>query len=283
MKNTLYIIGNGFDLFHQIPTAYINFRKYIFTKNITLKKWLNNIYGPSAIQNDMWWSNFETMLGQVDYANISKVKQGTALAPNMVDNLNTNLSLFFGNWIKEVNTTIRTDISPIEELDSSSLFFTFNYTMLLEKVYQINSDNIWHIHGSIDEFKKNQKAIIVGHDIDMGQLLQYSSTSQFKNIPPAYLDLINQAVGKGAKKVHDRIESNLDKFNSYTDIIHFIVMGFSFNDIDMPYIKKIIDVNNNIHNTKWTIYWHTEGEDTAIIEKLQHLNIKKEQITTKYW
>lgn len=55
-------------------------------------------------------------------------------------------------------------------------------------------------------------------------------------------------------------------------------MGFSFNEIDMPYIKAILSSNSNKYDIDWTIYYHQEGEDDTIIEKLQNIDIKKKQI-----
>ena len=35
-------------------------------------------------------------------------------------------------------------------LDKSALYITFNYTNTLERVYNIDNDNIFHIHGNLD-------------------------------------------------------------------------------------------------------------------------------------
>jgi hypothetical protein len=284
MKNTLYIIGNGFDLHHKQPTSYNNFRNNYAKKSPILWNYLEKIYGLDRILNDMWWANFEEMLGEVNYTSLLHSNNGIALGDQKAKDFIRNLSLFLGNWIKNIDERIHSDKLILrQDIIPNALFFTFNYTTLLEKVYKVHNDNIWHIHGSILDFKENQKSLIVGHDSDGAKLIQYSSNYHDQDISPAYKDSINQAIMKGAKRVKERITQNEEKFKHYSTVTHFIVMGFSFNDIDMPYIKKIIDVNHDIYNTKWTIYWHTEGEDTAIIEKLQHLKIKKEQITTKYW
>lgn len=49
------------------------------------------------------------------------------------------------------------------------------------------------------------------------------------------------------KKDHDRIYLNEEKINQYSYVKHIVVMGFSFNDIDLPYIyKKICDMKISI-------------------------------------
>ena len=39
---TLYIIGNGFDLHHNLPTQYSDFSKYIQEKNVELYNTIEN-------------------------------------------------------------------------------------------------------------------------------------------------------------------------------------------------------------------------------------------------
>lgn len=61
-------------------------------------------------------------------------------------------------------------------------------------------------------------------------------------------------------------------------------MGFSFNDIDMPYIKEIMSVNKNIRNTCWKIYWHNNGEDDKMKKQLLKFNmINESQIKFEHW
>jgi hypothetical protein len=281
MEDTLYIIGNGFDLYHKLPTAYVNFKRFAGRKN-SLNKWLNDAYGPDIIQDDSWWSDFEIMLSNVNYANLIKTNNGEAIAADIIKNINNNLSLFFGNWIKQVNNSIDINIPPLEEIDPSSLFITFNYTTLLEKLYHVNSNNIWHIHGSVDDFEKNQKAIIVGHDSNPAQIIKYSNNMQH-DISPAFKDAVNLEILKGVKQVYMRIERNNERFLDYTNISHYIAMGFSFNEIDMPYIKKLAQVNRNIEDAIWTIYWHQEGEDCTIKKQLKSIGITDKNIHTIQW
>ena len=56
-KDTLYIIGNGFDLHHGLNTSYKNFRDNVVLKAPNLWKQLIDIYGDD-VTKDMWWSDF---------------------------------------------------------------------------------------------------------------------------------------------------------------------------------------------------------------------------------
>lgn len=80
------------------------------------------------------------------------------------------------------------------------------------------------------------------------------------------------------------INDNENRFYElYSDIKQIISMGFSFNDIDMPYIDKIAKVNKNLANTKWDLYWHSNKEDKWIINKLEELGISKNNMKLIHW
>ncbi len=280
----MYIIGNGFDLHHGLRTSYANFRDdYIKKKSSVLWNDLLDIYGDTPKNDNLWWKDFENMLGKVDYESLSKSCNGDALGFTKVRNLmKGKLPPLFGKWIKDVNSQI--DASKIELMDgvdADSLFFTFNYTLLLEKAYHVKEENVWHIHGSV----KHPDDIIVGHDADAGQLVKYTQeyNKDQQRISPSYADNINQEVLNGAKKVRNRIYLQEDKFYQYSNIRHYVAMGFSFNDIDMPYIEKMWSVNRQKEAADWTLYWYSSGEDNLMKKKLIELGVNEKSITTQKW
>lgn len=277
-KDTLYIIGNGFDLHHGLNTSYKNFRDNVVLKAPNLWKQLIYIYGDD-ITKDMWWSDFEAKLADIDYNHLLNSYNGVAMGGMKVQNLLTGqLPPLFGKWIK----SIKLKIAPEKKMgiDKDALFFTFNYSLVLENIYKINKDNIWHIHNSIEEVDK----IIVGHDSnEKGMISKYNSNRDNQQYNPWIVDNIIPWAAKGAKCVNKRIEENMVNFNKYSNIKHVISMGFSFNEIDMPYIKAIISSNTNIKNIDWTIYYHQEGEDGTIIKKLKSFKIDDEQINDPVW
>lgn len=284
MTDKLYIIGNGFDLHHELRTSYADFRDDYVRKVPSLWNALLDIYDDVPRNDDLWWKDFENMLGKVDYDCLSKSRNGESLGFMKVRNLfKGKLPPLFGTWINDVNSQIDASKTELmDEVDADSLFFTFNYTLLLEKAYHVKEENVWHIHGTT----KNPDNIIVGHDADPGQLVKYMqeyNKGQLK-ILPSFADAINQETLKGAKKVKDRINHQENNFyHYYSGIKHFISMGFSFNNIDMPYIEKIVSVNKNISEADWTLYWHTDGEFNVMKDKLLKLGIDGDKIKLKKW
>ena len=265
MTDKLYIIGNGFDLHHGLRTSYANFRDdYIKKKSSVLWNDLLDIYGDTPQNDNLWWKDFENMLGKVDYESLSKSQNGEAVGFMKVRNLmKGKLPPLFGKWIKDVNSQI-----------DASIF-------LLEKAYHVKEDNVWHIHGTI----KHPDDIVVGHDADAGQLVKYTQeyNKDQQRISPSYADNINQEVLNGAKKVRNRIYLQEDKFYQYSNIRHYVAMGFSFNDIDMPYIEKMWSVNRQKEAADWTLYWYSSGEDNLMKKKLIELGVNEKSITTLKW
>ena len=276
--DTLYIIGNGFDLHHGLDTSYKNFRDNVVLKTPNLRKLLLDLYG-DAVNEDMWWSDFEAKLSDIDYNHLLNSDNGVAMGGMKVQNFLTGqLPPLFGKWIK----SIKLKIAPEKKLDidKDALFFTFNYSLVLEIIYEVNKDNIWHIHNSIEEVDK----IIVGHDSDLNTLISnYNLNRGNKQYNSWIVDNIIPFAAEGAKDVEKRIADNMENFNKYSNIKHIISMGFSFNEIDMPYIKAIISSNYNKNDIDWTIYYNQEGEDDIIIDKLKNIGIKEIQINKQVW
>ena len=277
MTDKLYIIGNGFDLHHGLKTSYADFRDNYAKKSSYLWNLLSDIYG-KAIYDDMWWRDFEKMLGVVDYRHLMNLRNGTPLGFMKARNLlKGSLPPLFGSWIKKIECNVEPDNSL--GIDSDALFFSFNYTMLLEIVYGVKEDNVWHIHNSV----KRPDDIIVGHDSDYRdifvQMNNYRNKYSCEYFRMDFAQMINEEVAKGAKKVKERIAENEERFyNQYSSIKHFVVMGFSFNDIDLPYIEEMVKVNKNISDADWTLYCYKDGEYERMTSQLLSIEIKRENI-----
>lgn len=283
MADTLYIIGNGFDLHHSLRTSYTNFHDDYLKKK--RPQWLNffqTIYG-DAPKCEIWWNDFEKRLGEIDYSyGMDSHKGRVPFVLYLGDMLKHQIPSLFGDWIKDIDDRVEQDESL--KFDEKSSFFTFNYTMVLEKTYHIDGNRIWHIHNSVADYQRKGTNPIVGHDVNSGELT--IRLNQFMNANPSFrydiADMMNRNIYDGGKKVLDRICQNEIRFDQYCDIIHFVAMGFSFNDIDMPYIKKIWSVNRHKDNADWTVYLHTP-EDESITGRIIGLGVSEDNIHTKNW
>ena len=68
------------------------------------------------------------------------------------------------------------------------------------------------------------------------------------------------------ESIHDEIiKEYLDQFHKLSDVDEVIVIGHSYNEIDLPYFKKISESINN--RATWTLYYFSES-DRASAENL---------------
>lgn len=158
MFNKLYIIGNGFDLAHGMPTKFDPDFKNIACKNELYDFWeMYTIYG------DEIWSDFENLLAHPDFNNLEEIfygyepdylsdresdRDGIILQAEVNGNLQYELEMFADNAEKSLNEVdIKPEVKKIVSL--SGLYITFNYTHTLEKIYQIPESQILHIHGEV--------------------------------------------------------------------------------------------------------------------------------------
>lgn len=169
---TLYIIGNGFDIHHKLPTDFKYFHNYVIDNKISLKDDFEEYF--SFNPNDNSWSNFEKDLGKFDCKyffdkinNIDILHENFKLSSiyDLEDQLNQETDKLinqirdaFESWIEEI------DLDSADKklsLKKNALFLNFNYTLTLEKVYGISPDKIFHIHGDI---KREKMELIFGHN-----------------------------------------------------------------------------------------------------------------------
>lgn len=156
MRNKLFIIGNGFDIAHDIPTKFIpDF------KNIATKYEQDNFWELYQTQEDDIWSDFENLLSCPDFNSLEEIFDGYApdyLSDRESDrnsiifqaDLNGKLleALYEFADIAENNLRYTQANELIKQiLDPDGLYITFNYTHTLEKIYNITEQHILHIHG----------------------------------------------------------------------------------------------------------------------------------------
>ena len=156
-KRALFIIGNGFDLFHGVQSRYLDFRNWLErTSNRGLIEELKEI-----LNSDSLWFDFETELGNITInQNLDLVSEGLELfdaynpnaqaadfflaiefATNTIRDLIQGLKVAFSRWIASL--TINSDYKPFREmLYSDAMYMTFNYTEYLETQYSIPEKNI---------------------------------------------------------------------------------------------------------------------------------------------
>ncbi len=281
----LFIIGNGFDLAHKLPTAYSHFKKYLDIEcegqisyipvssvdrdgDIAVDRKTASGLLLDLIDNTVKgenWNDFEDAMGKYDYLTYFE-DQDMDMAINDADDdeiyrtihnredIVNDLSLcvlevkkFFKEWIESIDITVATPQSRFKTLfDATTYFLSFNYTNTLEKIYNIDENKICHIHGEQGE------TIVVGHGIEDNPYIE--ETWETFIIGDALYDMFENL----KKKVVDCFNNNINFFNRIrqTKIEEIYSIGFSFTDIDLFYIRKLcklVDTEN--------IIWHLAKYD----------------------
>lgn len=300
----LFIIGNGFDLAHGIPSTFNHFKEYLrssylYDYNVEPNLWITAQTMPDGDQSynstdcaqiiDYMvsesfedaredWSDFEVALGNLDYTLLegdieiqydregdihpSRTRYNYEDAYSDFSNVMSNLPSLFSDWVNEIAVptsrfsvfNLNTHQKISELINESDIFFTFNYTDTLETLYEM--PNVLHIHGD----KTNP---IVGHCKD-------SHMEERAYFQDEYINTMADALKKPTAKI---IEENKVFFGNLDEINSIYSYGFSFGNVDLVYVKEIIQ---HIDTKKITWYLHSFNEEDHVdyIRKIRKCGFK---------
>ncbi len=272
--NKLFIIGNGFDIAHSLPTAYNPHFKEM-AERIEQISYFWDIY---QSRNVDIWADFENCLAHPDFNLLEDIFEG--YAPDyssdyerdrnaIITQVDLNGKLLetlyaFANRAEGELENIVPLSKYIDCFGRNDLFVTCNYTHTLESVYNISPRNVLHIHGEVG---KNN--LILGYPDGNYEAEKYYYDVRQKGRGPyrvvnieehvkcmleeelmdyytytAYISLIEKT--KSFYK-SPRIKE-LDAFLKDVCIEEIIVIGHSC-AIDFPYFKYL---NDNFPLARWT-------------------------------
>ncbi|UVL62562.1 bacteriophage abortive infection AbiH family protein [Pseudomonas sp. B21-032] len=279
--STLHIIGNGFDLWHGLPTSYDSF--YVFAKDMLDE--LESFYLIDTVKNGPW-SDFENSLGKFDwqllyeahdYTDITGENFRPSEAYGLEDDLTEQADAIvdaikerFHDWIEEIDVS---SASPKTSFPETDFFLSFNYTSTLQLVYGIDNANIVHIHGRSDAYDE----LIFGH----GETRE--EESEVDENGDSNRTMFSDAEGAAKypfyalqKPVSDAIKNNREFFDSLGDYSTISIIGHSLNDIDLPYFEEIA---KNTNNAKWTIYCYRIEDKDHYLKQLIKCGVDGRNIT----
>lgn len=276
----LYVIGNGFDLWHGLPTSYRQF--YEFAKD-TLEK-LANYYSLEGANADLW-CDFENSLGLFNcdeflYAHNHVDVDSESFKPSHVYGLEDDLAEqgenhveairdCFGDWVMGIDVSNASQILKFKESDQ---FITFNYTSTLQSNYNIDNDRVLHIHGRAE----TSDELIFGHGETMDEEPELdengdSNRTMFSDAEAA----AKYPFYALQKPVNDVLDRNKGFFSSLVHISEVVVIGHSLNKIDLPYFRKLAQV---VPNAKWVVYCYDAEEGKHHFEELVECGVSREFI-----
>lgn len=280
---TLYIIGNGFDLWHGLPTSYGHF--YEFAKDA-----LDDLESYFCIDTTKSgpWHDFENCLGTYDWglfyedynhidvtAESFKPSEAYGLEDELVeqtDNLVRIIEEQFHEWVDGIDVLV----APRKmEFDPNARYLTFNYTSTLQLVYGIDSNNVLHIHGRSDSMDQ----LIFGHRETMEEEPELDENSDSNRT------MFSDAEGVAKypfyalqKPINEVIAKSRDYFDSLRGVKEITVIGHSLSDVDLPYFQEVA---RSTMGCRWLVYCYTESDVKHHVWQLIKCGISKENIVTR--
>lgn len=280
-KQKLYIIGNGFDLYHNFKTSYGHFCNYVKNNHEDLFIFLEKYIYFEHDKNGLW-SNFEsslstfdfdTFMGDHDYTDPTQDK----FKPSDVFGLEDELIEISEIIIEKIRQTFYDWLMNIEQtnekfkllpLDKNATYISFNYTPTLENLYNIQDLHVLHIHNSIMADYTN---LIFGH----GKYLEDEPLLDSEGNSTRHLYTDSQNASKMILAQYYKDTKSIMKkhdyfFNNLSHIIEIIILGHSINEIDMPYFKYLHKV---LPNVSWLISYYGDNEKQKIQVNLTKADI----------
>lgn len=304
-KDTLVIIGNGFDIWQGLDTSYSRFEEYYHShldeilRKLRIKKhtlydengspvldkcgkpitfsdvelFYGNPFEPDRLPHS-FWNTFESSLDKLDDQRLNlyfgKDKEGLKGIRTSSGNAQRILRKAFCDWIATIN---------IDEKDSgycfgdNCLFINFNYTDTLIKRFKVKACNEYHIHGEAAD----QESIIFGHathpEYPMPKLYQFGGRLRG-------LYFVEEALYETDKHVDDNYV-DLCMFlalhgTMINEIKNVYVLGHSFGPADMGYFKHMINAMQGVDEDPEEGITQKEREylDNMDFESMLNLNIQ---------
>lgn len=298
MNETLFIIGNGFDLFHGIKSKYSDFKEYMsyYDKSFVMSM-------ETYIDVKDLWSDFETALGKPNNVYelrdgykksiISQYNENNTKINNTYDYFisgNGYISDYMCNWIRSLK--IDNIERKLKILSPLSHYLSFNYTNTLEQIYSISQEHILYIHGKAIEKSK----LVFGHrNLDLFDTIKSNEfyddddndNTDFYDEPTTFdeeasllhsysSNIIQSYFESTFKDVYSIININNDYFKNLSDVHSIYILGHSLSEIDLPYFRKIKKSVNK--RCEWKVSYFGSKERSAHKKKLRSLGIQSSSI-----
>lgn len=307
-----YVIGNGFDIHHRIKCKYSDFRRWLRQNRPEVLGKLTRLYG--RLSGDWWRTFEESLAnfkpnaypkkvekmkiiqlihylseeyGEEgrDYINdfqISMQEHGglanpyqraEAIAKFEMLHLKDDLCEAFGEWVKDIKIPKRVRKTKVS-LDTDALFFTFNYTRTLEDTYEIEEDQIVHLHGSVDT-----NEFIIGHNMTVEQMQErdlvnhaiYRNPDNDRGSDNARMAMFEVLESELKKPVDDVIYFHRNDFNELYGMTEMEVLGLSYSPIDLPYLRHILSITGT--DIKVKLGWHRPEDKEAAESFAKEMNL----------
>lgn len=293
----LYLIGNGFDLWHGIQSGYRHFKAYVAAHDQELSRICED-YLPA--EDD--WSDLESSLAGINVDCIiddlshfmssygaddwsdSGHHDFQMEVERVVANLSKSLKKQFSTWIRQLCIpTPETAPRRLKTIDSTARFLSFNYTPTLRTMYGIPDEQVLHIHGRADRLDSD---LILGHAWNPQTRRSLSDRHDIEELDPRQVEafgLLDDYFLKTFKPSQRLIEEHGHFFEQLAGVDKVLVLGHSLSEVDAPYFQAILSVPE-LYAARWHVAYRLEEDDPSEkVGQLLSLGVEKNQILTLPW
>ncbi|MGI9363359.1 MAG: bacteriophage abortive infection AbiH family protein [Parasphingorhabdus sp.] len=293
MSNVLYIIGNGFDLHHGIPSSYKEFGEYLRKVDNDTFSFVERYFDA----DDKFWFEFEERLAffdsdtLIDDASNFLVGYGAEEwsdayhhdyqyeIDRAVKAISATMRARFAEWIRQLPLPHAHNIAErLLPIDTSATFLNFNYTPSLQQLYAVPDDRILHIHGA---GRNSDASLILGHgwepeeNPDPYRFWDNPEDADMRIVEGQ--ELIDSYFKETFKPTEQILRNNQHFFDDLGSVKKIFVMGHSLSEVDHAYFTKVIQ-HIDIERVNWKISHHRENALPALQERVVGLGLASKNV-----
>lgn len=287
VTSKLYVIGNGFDLYHGISSRYSDFGKFLKSKDRKTYDFVERYFD---VDSDFWFE-FEERLayfdtdGLIDDAFMFLVGYGADdwsdsyhhdyqyEINQAVEAISKTMRNHFADWIRSLKIP---DVNNIKEkpinIDKTATFLNFNYTPTLQMLYGVPESNILYIHGSSSD---PTDMLVLGHGWEPEDLKAEIDDPENEDVRIIEgQEYINDYFKETFKPTEEILEKYKMFFSGLGNVDEILVMGHSLSEVDHAYFYEIIK-NVNSNRSVWKVSYYKDSAEAK--KRFSKLGINKKQ------
>lgn len=292
----LYIIGNGFDRWHGIPSGYEHFRGFVQKHDSALLGAVED-YLPA----DEDWNDLESGLAGIDVGRIVEDLEHFATSygaddwsdsshhdfqyevGRIVECLSTELRRRFGQWIRQLPIPTPATVSQrLRTIDPTASFLTFNYTSTLQKLYGVPDCHVLHIHGAA---RLADDDLVLGHAWNPEGRRSLNDRPDIEEMDTRLVEahtILDRYFSNTFKPSARLIEKHHPFFEQLTCARDVCVLGHSLSSVDEPYFHALLAIPG-ISAARWQVACRSESDAEACCARLHALGVQPGGVLTRLW
>lgn len=254
----LYILGNGFDIAHGLNTKYSDYKEFIKENIKAHSEW--HIIDDFFPVNHDFWSDAETNICNIDAKQFLELK--SLLNTAFLDDLLIQIHVSFKEFITKATDI---NISKKFELTPDSNYISFNFTNLLEDIYDIKRGHIIYLHNDIKGHILNKYfGLYYPSDLVLGHSPIPNDYIYFKNgtigNDKEYLEYVKKTTKDYMLNMQSKRMAQFLELHG-TEIDEVVIFGFSCSKTDKQYLDYLFKhVKPSV--SKYYVYYHVGEKET---------------------